>query len=196
MQKLPVATAACERAYTEEGRDIIRQAGSGKSPKPHGVFWAHKLFAASVLLVKWATFQQPNCSLLIDMMLFMWSMKLVTLSQFAYLSDLSNDKMARWYNLPIISALPAQHNQACSRHRQSCFFYVQVCLSMFHLSRVTCRMSRHTDLGSVYLDLVELYSKHPHRAVYYLDLDDLDGVGDDQHVLVGGFKMCWQQAHI
>ncbi len=49
-------------------------------------------------------------------------------------------------------------------------------------------MSRHTDLGSAYLDLVELYSQqHPSRAVYYLDLD---GVGDDQRVLEEGVKMC------
>lgn len=49
-------------------------------------------------------------------------------------------------------------------------------------------MSRHTDVGSIYLDLVELYSEqHPSRAVYYLDLD---GGGDDQHVSVEGFTMC------
>ncbi len=49
-------------------------------------------------------------------------------------------------------------------------------------------MNRHTDLGSAYLDLVELYSEqHPSWAVYYLDLD---GVEDDHHVLVEGFKLC------
>jgi len=49
-------------------------------------------------------------------------------------------------------------------------------------------MSRHTDLGSAYLDLVELYSQqHPSRAVYYLDLD---GVEDDQRVFVEDIKMC------
>lgn len=49
-------------------------------------------------------------------------------------------------------------------------------------------MSRHTDLASVYMNLVELYSEqHLSRAVYYLDLD---GDEDDQHVLVEGFKMC------
>ena len=52
MQKLPAATTACKKAYTEEGGEIMRQAGSGKSPEPRGVFWAHKLFAASVLLAK------------------------------------------------------------------------------------------------------------------------------------------------
>ena len=61
---------------------------------------------------------------------------------------------------------------------------------MCDLSSVTCtcRMSRHTDVGSVYLDLVELYSEqHPRRAEYYLDLDRVE---DAQHVLVEDFKLC------
>ena len=49
-------------------------------------------------------------------------------------------------------------------------------------------MSRHTDVGSVYLDLVELYSEqHPSRAEYYLDLDRVE---DAQHALVEDFKLC------
>lgn len=52
MQEVPAATTACRKAYTEEGHDIMRQAGSGNSPDPRGIFRAHKLFAASVLLAK------------------------------------------------------------------------------------------------------------------------------------------------
>jgi hypothetical protein len=100
---------------------------------------------------------------------------------------LSNDKLARWYSLPTRSALPAQYHQLCSRHAPAKL--LSLCEELAFLCVIVqCRMSRHTDLRSVYLDLVELYSEqHPSRAVYYLDLD---GVEDDQHVLVEDFKMC------